>query len=140
MRIGFTPDEEVGAGTKFFDVDRFGAHCAYTMDGETLAEIQVETFSADAITVTFVGFNTHPGFAQGKMVNAIKVAADFLTRLPPDRLSPETTSGYEGFVHPYVVDAAVDRTAVKLLVRDFDAAKLREYESLVEFFKDQLLK
>jgi len=132
VRIAFTPDEEVGAGTKFFDVDRFGAHCAYTMDGETLAEIQVETFSADAITVTFSGFNTHPGFAQGKMVNAIKVAADFITRLPQDRLSPETTAGHEGFVHPYVVDAAVDRTAVKLLVRDFEAAKLCEYEALVE--------
>jgi tripeptide aminopeptidase len=132
VRIGFTPDEEVGAGTKFFDVDRFAAHCAYTMDGETLAEIQVETFSADAITVTFRGFNTHPGLARGKMVNAIKVAADFITRLPPDGLSPETTSGYEGFVHPYVVDAAVERTAVKMLVRDFDEAKLREYESLVE--------
>jgi tripeptide aminopeptidase len=132
VRIGFTPDEEVGEGTKFFDVDRFAAHCAYTMDGETLAELQVETFSADSITVTFHGFNTHPGFAKGKMVNAIKVAADFITRLPPDGLSPETTAGYEGFVHPYVVDAAVDRTAVKLLVRDFDAAKLREYESLVE--------
>jgi len=132
VRIGFTPDEEVGAGTKYFDVDRFAAHCAYTMDGETLAEIQVETFSADAITVTFSGFNTHPGFAKGKMVNAIKVAADFITRLPQDRLSPETTAGHEGFVHPYVVDAAVDRTAVKLLVRDFDAAKLGEYEALVE--------
>jgi tripeptide aminopeptidase len=132
VRIGFTPDEEVGQGTKHFDVERFGAHCAYTMDGETLAEIQVETFSADAITVVFHGFNTHPGFAKGKMVNAIKVAADFINRLPKDRLSPETTAGYEGFVHPYVVDAAVERTAVKLLVRDFDAARLKEMESRVE--------
>jgi len=132
IRIGFTPDEEVGHGADHFDVKRFGAHCAYTMDGETLGELQVETFSADAITVTFHGFNTHPGFAKGRMVNAIKVAADFITRLPPDSLSPETTSGYEGFVHPYVVDAAVDRTAVKLLVRDFEAAKLEEYEKFVE--------
>ena len=72
------------------------------MDGETLGELQMETFSADAITVTFHGFNTHPGFAKGKMVNAIKVAADFITRLPKDSLSPETTEAYEGFVHPYM--------------------------------------
>ncbi len=134
VRLGFTPDEEVGAGTKYFDVDRFGAHCAYTMDGETLGELQVETFSADSITVTFHGFNTHPGFAKGKMVNAIKVAAEFVARLPREGLSPETTSGYEGFVHPYVVDASVDRTSVKLLVRDFVADKLKEMEQQVEEF------
>ena len=132
IRIGFTPDEEVGNGTKFFDVERFGANCAYTMDGETLGELQVETFSADAITATFHGFNTHPGFAKGKMVNAIKVAAEFITRLPKDGLSPETTDGYEGFVHPYMVDAGVEQTSVKLLVRDFKSSKLKEMEQLVE--------
>ncbi|MBT8048236.1 MAG: peptidase T [Xanthomonadales bacterium] len=131
VRIGFTPDEEVGNGTKFFDTDRFGAFCAYTMDGETLGELQVETFSADAITVTFHGFNTHPGFAKGRMVNAIKVAADFIHRLPQDSLSPETTAGYEGFVHPYMVDASVERTSVKLLVRDFVTANLEEMEQRV---------
>jgi tripeptide aminopeptidase len=132
VRIGFTPDEEVGNGTKFFDVDRFAAHCAYTMDGETLGEVQVETFSADAITLTFHGFNTHPGFAKGKMVNAIKVAAEFITRLPGGALSPETTEGYEGFVHPYVVDAGVEQTSVKLLVRDFISSNLKEMERMVE--------
>jgi tripeptide aminopeptidase len=132
IRIGFTPDEEVGNGTKFFDVDQFGAYCAYTMDGETLGELQVETFSADAIIATFHGFNTHPGFAKGKMVNAIKVAAEFITRLPRDGLSPETTGGYEGFVHPYMVDAGVEQTSVKLLVRDFKSSELKEMERLVE--------
>ena len=132
VRIGFTPDEEVGNGTEYFDVERFGAACAYTMDGETLAELQVETFSADSITATFHGFNTHPGFAKGKMVNAIKVAADFITRLPKDGLSPETTEGYEGFVHPYMMDASVDSTSVKLLVRDFSTPKLQEMEHFVE--------
>jgi len=132
IRIGFTPDEEVGNGTKYFDVDRFGAHCAYTMDGETLGELQVETFSADAITATFHGFNTHPGFAKGKMINAIKVAAEFITRLPRDGLSPETTEGYEGFVHPYMVDAGVEQTSVKLLVRDFKSSELKEMERIVE--------
>jgi tripeptide aminopeptidase len=134
LRIGFTPDEEVGNGTKHFDVKRFGAKCAYTMDGETLGELQVETFSADSITATFHGFNTHPGFAKGKMINAIKVAADFITRLPKEGLSPETTGGYEGFVHPYTMDAGVESTSVKLLVRDFATPKLQEMERLVEQF------
>ena len=132
VRVGFTPDEEVGNGTKYFDVERFGAHCAYTVDGESLGELQMETFSADAITVTFHGCNTHPGFAKGKMVNAIKVAAEFITRLPRDGLSPETTDGYHGFVHPYVVDAGVERTSVKLLVRDFITSGLKDKEQLVE--------
>jgi len=132
VRIGFTPDEEVGNGTKFFDVERFGAYCAYTVDGESLGELQMETFSADAITATFHGFNTHPGFAKGKMVNAIKVAAEFISRLPGNSLSPETTDGYEGFVHPYMVDAGVERTSVKLLVRDFVTSELKEMERLVE--------
>jgi tripeptide aminopeptidase len=132
VRIGFTPDEEVGNGTKYFDVERFGAHCAYTMDGETLGELQVETFSADALTVTFHGFNTHPGFAKGKMVNAIKVAADFISALPQDALSPETTEGYEGFVHPYMLDAGVEQTSVKFLLRDFATPGLRKLEQVVE--------
>lgn len=132
VRIGFTPDEEVGNGTKYFDVDRFAAHCAYTMDGETLGELQVETFSADSITITFHGFNTHPGFAKGRMLNAIKLAADFITRLPGDGLSPETTAAYEGFVHPYMMESSVECTSVKMLVRDFETAKLEEMERLVE--------
>jgi tripeptide aminopeptidase len=132
VRIAFTPDEEVGRGTAHFDVARFGAQYAYTMDGGGRGEVESETFSADALTVTFHGFNTHPGYAKGRMVNAIKVAADFINRLPPDRLSPETTDGYDGFVHPYVVQSAVEQTAVRLLVRDFETAGLREKEAAVE--------
>ncbi len=132
IRLGFTPDEEVGGGTDHFDVERFGARCAYTMDGESLGELQVETFSADAMTVTFKGFNTHPGFAKGRMVNSIKVAAEFISRLPRDGQSPETTSGYEGFVHPHRVDAAVEQTSVKLLIRDFGTSGLAELEQMVE--------
>jgi tripeptide aminopeptidase len=131
IRVGFTPDEEVGNGTKFFDVKKFGASCAYTMDGETKGEIEMETWSADAITISFQGNNTHPGYAKGKMVNAIKVAADFINRLPKDRLSPETTEGADGFVHPYVVNAAVEKTSVKLLLRDFKTATLRVQEAVL---------
>jgi tripeptide aminopeptidase len=132
VRIGFTPDEEVGRGTQHFDVGRFGARCAYTMDGSTRGEVEDETFSADAITITFHGRNTHPGQAKGRMVNAIKLAARFIDRLPHDRLSPETTDEREGFVHPYVVDASVERTAVRLLVRDFETAGLKAKEAFVE--------
>ncbi|MEE4292354.1 MAG: peptidase T [Xanthomonadales bacterium] len=132
VRIGFTPDEEIGAGTKYFDVERFGAHCAYTMDGETLGELQVETFSADSMTVTFNGFNTHPGFARGRMINAIKVAARFIDSLPKSGLSPETTEGYEGFVHPCGIEASVEKTVVKFIIRDFDEAGLVEKEQLLD--------
>ena len=101
IRLAFTPDEEIGRGTKHFDVARFGAFCAYTMDGGARGELETESFSADAMEVTFHGFNTHPGYAKDRMVNAIKVAARFIARLPDDRLSPETTTAREGFVHPY---------------------------------------
>lgn len=126
IRIGFTPDEEVGRGTLHFDVARFGAAYAYTIDGGPRGELEYESFSADALTCTFRGFNTHPGYAKGRMVNAIKLAARFIDRLPADRLSPETTSGREGFVHPYVVNAAVDQTSVRFILRDFDTAGLAE--------------
>jgi tripeptide aminopeptidase len=132
LRVGFTPDEEVGRGVERFDVAKFGARFAYTMDGDYRGKIDGETFSADSMTVTFQGFNTHPGYAKGKMVNAIKVAADFVTRLPQDRLSPETTEDREGFVHPYVVEASVDRTSVKFIVRDFVTAGLAEKERMLE--------
>ncbi len=132
IRIGFTPDEEVGGGTTYFDVKKFGAFCGYTMDGSGRGELETETFSADAMTVTFQGANTHPGFARGKMVNSIKVAADFIDRLPKDRLSPETTSGRDGFVHPCVVHASVDQTAVRFLIRDFATALLKEKEAFLE--------
>jgi tripeptide aminopeptidase len=132
IRLAFTPDEEVGRGTAHFDVGRFGARYAYTVDGGGAGELEAETFSADALTVVFQGFNCHPGYAKGKMVNAIKVAADFLGRLPRAGLSPEITDGQEGFVHPYQMEAGVDRTRVKLLIRDFATAGLADKEVLLE--------
>ena len=132
VRIAFTPDEEIGRGANHFDVKRFGAVCAYTLDGGGRGELEFESFSADAITVTFRGFNTHPGYAKGRMVNAIRVAADFVARLPRDQMSPETTEGYEGYLHPYQMQASVDRTSVKVLVRDFVTPRLKEKEALVE--------
>jgi tripeptide aminopeptidase len=132
IRVAFTPDEEVGRGTQHFDVAAFGAQFAYTMDGGSRGELEYESFSADAMTVTFVGFNTHPGYAKARMVNAIKVAAAFIDRLPKDALSPETTDGYEGFVHPYTMQAGVDRTSIRFIIRDFKTAALKEKEEHLE--------
>ena len=106
--------------------------CAYTLDGGAVGQLEIESFSADAMVVSFIGFNTHPGYAKGRMVNAIKAASRFIDRLPHDRLSPETTERYEGFVHPYQMEASVDRTSVRVLIRDFDTAQLAEKEALVE--------
>ena len=131
IKVAFTPDEEIGRGTKFFDVRAFGAKYAYTMDGSTRGDLEFESFSADSMTITFVGFNTHPGYAKDRLVNAIKVAADFIHRLPRD-MSPETTDGYDGFVHPYVLQGGVEQTSVKLIVRDFKTAALAEKERLLE--------
>jgi tripeptide aminopeptidase len=132
IRIAFTPDEEIGRGADRFDVARFGAACAYTLDGGGAGELECESFSADVMRVTFLGFNTHPGYARGTMVNAIKAAARFIDRLPAGRLAPETTSDHEGYVHPYQVDASVDRTSVRVLLRDFVTTKLRDQQALVE--------
>jgi tripeptide aminopeptidase len=132
IRICFTPDEEIGRGANRFDVERFGAAYAYTLDGGSCGELEFESFSADVMRVTFIGFNTHPGYAKGQMVNAIRAAARFVDRLPHDRLSPETTEGYEGYVHPYQVEASVDRTSVRVLLRDFVTAALRDEQQIVE--------
>jgi tripeptide aminopeptidase len=132
IRVAFTPDEEVGRGTLHFDVASFGAQFGYTMDGGRRGDLECESFSADAMTVTFTGFNTHPGYAKGRMVNAIKVAAAFIDRLPKDRLSPETTDGYDGFVHPYSMQAGVEQTTVRFIVRDFVTDRLEAKEALLE--------
>ena len=131
IRIAFTPDEEVGRGTLHFDVAAFRAQYAYTVDGGSRGELEYESFSADAVTVTFHGFNTHPGYAKGRMLNAIKAAAAFIDLLPPDTMSPETTERYEGFIHPYTMQAGVDRTSVRLIVRDFVTPALQDKERLL---------
>jgi tripeptide aminopeptidase len=132
VRIGFTPDEEIGRGADRFDVARFGASCAYTLDGGSRGELEFESFSADLLIVTFKGFNTHPGYAHGRMVNSIRAAADFIASLPRTELTPETTDGYEGYVHPYGLDASVDRTSVRVLIRDFVTGELGTKRAMLE--------
>ena len=133
IRICFTPDEEVGRGTEKFDVKRYNAKYAYTIDGSTRGEVETETFSADAVVIKFNGKNVHPGYAKGKMINAVKIASRFLEMLPKDKLSPETTEKREGYVHPTQINGNETQVVIKFIIRDFDAEKLKEYES---FLKD----
>lgn len=139
IKVCFTPDEEVGRGTEKIRLDRFGAKYAYTVDGESLGEIENETFCADTVILTIQGFNCHPGYAKNKLVNAIKIAADFIDALPKDSLSPETTEGREGYVHPYVVNGGVDVITIKILIRDFEEAGLKEKEAFLKALAEEII-
>jgi tripeptide aminopeptidase len=132
LRICFTCDEEIGRGVDKLDLAEIGAAACYTLDGQAADTIDVETFSADLAVVTVRGVNIHPSIAKGRMTNAIRVAADFLARLPRDRLSPETTEGREGFLHPYEVGGGVAEVKLRILLRDFQAEKLAELAALLE--------
>jgi tripeptide aminopeptidase len=132
IRVCFTPDEEVGRGTEQFNVEKFGAKYAYTIDGSTRGEVETETFSADAVTIKFNGKNVHPGYAKGKMINSVKVAARFLEMLPKETLSPETTEKREGYVHPVSINGNETQTIVKFIIRDFYADKLKEFETFLK--------
>ncbi len=130
-RIGFTVDEEVARGTERFDLEHFGADFAYTVDGELVGDIQNETFSAVELKVSFHGVAIHPGYAKGRLVNPIKLAARFVASLPADRLSPETTEGREGYVHPFEFSGDAAGATVTMILRDHDEARLAEHEALV---------
>ena len=138
IRVGFTVDEEIGRGVDRFDIDAFGADLAYTLDGAELGRIDDETFAASEVRVRIEGLNVHPGTSKGKMVNAIKLAARLIERLPRDSLSPETADGREGFVHPYRFVGTTADAELRVIARDFDAAKLAEHEQLVRRLADEL--
>jgi tripeptide aminopeptidase len=131
VRVAFTVDEEVGRGVDRFDLDAFGATAAYTFDGSGLGDLDVETFSARQLKVRFTGRGEHPGTAKGKLVNAIKLAADLVAALPRDTLAPEVTEGREGFVHPTRIEGATEEAVVTFIVRDHDDGLLDEHEQLV---------
>jgi tripeptide aminopeptidase len=130
LRIGFTPDEEIGQGASLFDVERFGALCAYTLDGSTLGELQDETFTGAEAVITIHGVEVHPGFAAGKLVNAARLAGRMLAALPPE-LAPESTSGREGFLHPYEVTASTGKAVIRTIARDFDDDLLEGHVALL---------
>src|SRR3954452_12856307 len=131
LRVCFTPDEEIGEGATLFDVERFGAYCAYTLDGSEVAELQEETFTAAEVTLTIHGVDIHPGFAKAILVNAARLAAQFVAALPDDRLTPETTDEREGYVHPYEVRASAGEATIEAIVRDFDDVLLEQHLELL---------
>jgi tripeptide aminopeptidase len=124
IRILFTCDEEIGHGIDHVDLAKLGATVCYTLDGQGAGEIDTETFSADLATVTVRGINIHPSIAKGRMLNAIRAAAAYIDCLPSVGLSPETTDGREGFLHPYTIEGGVAAVTIKVLLRDFDTAAL----------------
>lgn len=139
VRIAVTPDEEVGRGTEHFNVESFGAQFAYTIDGESLGEVEDETFCADSVTITIRGVNVHPGYAKGKLVNAIKIAAEIIEQLPKTSLSPETTEKREGYVHPHHISGGVEESLIKFLIRDFTVEGLRENEAFLKQLVEQVM-
>ena len=132
IKILFTPDEEIGRGVDFVNLERLGAEFAYTMDGEKAGTIEDETFSADAATITIHGVSVHPGFAKGKMQSAIKIASKIVDSLPTDRLSPESTSGKQGFLHPTNISGTVEKASLSFIVRDHDTLNLAKHEAELE--------
>jgi tripeptide aminopeptidase len=132
LRIGFTPDEEIGEGATLFDIERFGALCAYTMDGSGVAGVDDETFSADEVIATIQGVDVHPGYATGKLVSALRLAAQVVARLPSDRLTPTTTSGREGFIHPYELTGSAATARIRAIIRDFDEEQMIQHRELFE--------
>lgn len=137
IRICITPDEEVGQGTKYFDIAKFNATYAYTVDGEQLGSIENETFCADSLSVMFEGVSIHPGFAKDKLLNSVKMASRFLEKLPRNSLSPETTEKQEGYVHPHGITGGVEKTTIKFLLRAFTTEELREQEAFLRRLVDE---
>lgn len=127
IRILFTPDEEIGKGVDHLDMNRLNAQYGYTLDGSELGSLEDETFSADSVTIRFYGISAHPGFAKGKLVNAIKLASSFINMLPKAGWSPETTEEREGFVHPVDMEGTAEMAKLTFIVRDFDEMKLHEH-------------
>ena len=139
IRILFTPDEEIGRGVDKVDMKRLGADFGYTVDGEKRGTLEDETFSADGVTIKIQGVSAHPGFAKGKLESAIKIAADVLAALPKDRLSPETTEGREGFIHPVQLSGLAEQAEIKFIIRDFTEAKLAEHEAVLQDILNEVL-
>jgi tripeptide aminopeptidase len=137
VKICFTPDEETGRGTEKIDLDKLGAKYAYTVDGSSRGEVEIETFSADAVNINIIGKNIHPGYAKGIMVNSMKVAAHFIDNLPKDKLSPETTEKREGYFHPVAMKGNEEKTTIKFIIRDFNTSNLKKFEDLLKSIAEE---
>jgi tripeptide aminopeptidase len=140
ITILFTPDEEVGRGTDHVDMQKIKAKYGYTLDGEKRGHLENETFSADGFVVKIQGVSQHPGFAKGRMESALKIAAEIVSTLPKDRLSPETTEGKEGFIHPTDIYGSVEEATIEFIIRDFENEKLREYGFIIQQISEMVLR
>jgi tripeptide aminopeptidase len=140
IKILFTPDEEVGRGTEKVDLKKLGADFAYTMDGGDAGILEDETFSADAVQVIIHGVIAHPGFAKGKMINAMKIAGEILAALPKNRLSPESTEGRRGFIHPVRIEGIAEKCTVDFIIRDFETRGLQKKEDYLRTQIEELMR
>jgi tripeptide aminopeptidase len=137
IRVGFTPDEEIGRGAHKFDVAKFGAEWAYTMDGSQIGELEYENFNAAGAKVTFKGKSVHPGYAKGKMINSMLIANKFISKLPKEEV-PEKTSGYDGFFHVTGITGSIEETVVQLIIRDHDRNRFEKRKKLVSKIADKI--
>ncbi|REJ70980.1 MAG: peptidase T [Planctomycetota bacterium] len=139
VRLCFTVDEEIGRGIENLDFEKLGGMCGYTLDSSGVGVVDCETFSADLAIVTVRGVNSHPSEGKTKgMVNSIRILSRFITELPTDELSPETTEGREGFLHPYVIEGGVAEASARIILRDFETARLGEYAALLDSIAERL--
>ena len=136
IRVGFTPDEEIGRGAHKFDVAKFGADWAYTMDGSQVGELEYENFNAGGVKLTFKGKSVHPGYAKGKMINSILLANQFISKLPANEV-PEKTTGYEGFFHVNDIEGSIEDTKVHMIIRDHDMEKYQERKAFIQKLADE---
>ena len=140
IKILFTPDEEVGRGTEKVDLKKLGADFAYTLDGGNTGSLEDETFSADAVEVIIHGVIAHPGYAKGKMINAMKIAGEILAALPKDRLSPESTEGKRGFIHPVRLEGIAEKCSIDFIIRDFETKGLQKKEDYLRTQIEELMR
>lgn len=139
LKVGFTPDEEIGRGADFFDVEKFGCEWAYTMDGSQIGELEYENFNAAGVKLKFKGKSVHPGYAKGKMINSMLLANKYISKLPKDEV-PERTKGYEGFFHVVHFDGSIEETNVQLIIRDHSRKKFEKRKELVQKIADKFNK
>jgi tripeptide aminopeptidase len=140
IRILFTPDEEIGRGTAAIDLKKLGADFGYTIDGENLGSLEDETFSADGVKINITGVSQHPGFAKGRMESALKIASEIVEKLPKNTLSPESTEGTEGFIHPTNITGMVEMATLEFIVRDFTVEKLHAHEFVLREIMNNVLR
>ena len=139
IKILFTPDEEIGAGTAKLDLEKLGASVAYTLDGGEAGTLEDETFSADGVTITVYGVIAHPGYGKDKLVNAIKIVGEIAAALPTNEWSPETTDMRPGFVHPVQIEGIAEKASISFIIRDFETAKLAEHEARLKSIAEKVL-